>query len=322
MRLIGLAVVLAVGLTLTPLVAKAQRAEKVHRIGIMWPAAGQGYESFVQGLREVGYVEGQNMALEPRWTGLKTFYRPDLAQELVRSKVDLIATIEIQGARAAKETTTSIPIVVLSCDPHEQLVASLSQPGGNVTGQTCLMSELTGKRFELLKEAVPQASRIAYLYNPNEPGPVLGLKLAQDAARALRIQLRPIEMREASEFDTARAQILKERVDALFVYPDVIGTGPARAQILEFAARNRLPAMYGHRGWVDSGGLMSYGSNQLAMFRRAAVQIDKILKGAKPANLPVEQPTKFELVINMKTAKALGLTIPPSVLGRADQVIE
>jgi putative tryptophan/tyrosine transport system substrate-binding protein len=321
MRLIGLAVALALNLA-APLAADAQPPGKVQRIGIMWPVAGPPYESFVQGLRELGYVDGQNVALEPRWTGLKTFYRPDVAQELVRSKVDLIATIEIQGARAAKEATTSIPIVVLSCDPHEQLVASLARPGGNVTGQSCLTSELTGKRLELLKEAVPQASRIAYLYNPNEPGPVLGLKLAQDAAHALRVQLRPIEMRQASEFDTAQAQILKERVDALFVYSDVIGTGPARAQILEFAARNRLPAMHNHRGWVDAGGLMSYGSDRVAMFRRAAVQIDKILKGANPADLPVEQPTKFELVINLKTAKALGLTIPQTFLLRADLVIE
>ena len=165
-------------------------------------------------------------------------------------------------------------------------------------------------------------SRIAYLYNPNEPGPSLGLKLAQGAAPALKIQLRPIEMREASEFDTVQARILKERADGLFVYPDVIGTGPARKQILEFAARHNLPTMHGHRGWVDAGGLMSYGSNQLAMFRRATAQIDKILKGGRVADIPVEQPTKFELVINLKTARALGLTIPPSLLARADQVIE
>jgi putative ABC transport system substrate-binding protein len=302
--------------------AVAQPAGRVHRIGIMWPAPGPPYDSFIQGLRELGYIEGKNVAFEPRWTGLKTFYRPDLAQELVHLKVDLITTIEIQGARAAKESTSSIPIVVLSCDPHEQLVASLARPGANVTGQSCLTSELTPKRLEIFAEAVPRASRIGYLYNPNEPGPSLGLKLAQEAAPRLKIQLRPIEMREASEFDTVQARILKERVDGLFVYPDVIGTGPARMQILEFAARQGLPAMHGHRGWVDSGGLMSYGSNQLAMFRRATVQIDRILKGGRVADLPVEQPTSFELVINLKTAKALGLTIPPSLLARADQVIE
>ena len=317
-----LATVLLLTLLTAPLAAEAQPAGKVYRIGTMWAAPGPGYDSFVQLLRELGYVEGQNLVLVSRWTGLKTFYRPDLAEELVRSKVDIITTIEIQGAKAAKEVTSTIPIVVLSCDPHEQLVASIARPGGNVTGQTCLMSELTAKRLELFAEAVPRMSRIAYLYNPNEPGPSLGLKLAQGVAPALKTQLRPIEMREASEFDTAQARILRERVDGLFVYPDVVGTGPARAKIIEFAAKNGLPTMHGHRGWVDAGGLMSYGSNQPAMFRRAAVQVDKILKGAKPGDMPVEQPTKFELVINLKTAKGLNLTIPPPLLLRADQVIE
>jgi putative ABC transport system substrate-binding protein len=317
-----LAIVPLVILLAAPLAAEGQQAGKVWRIGTMWAAPGPAFDSFVQLLRELGYVEGQNLVLVSRWTGLKTFYRPDLAQELVQSKVDLITTIEIQGGQAAREATTSIPIVVLSCDPHEQLVASIARPGGNVTGQTCLMSELTAKRLELFSEAVPRMSRIAYLYNPNEPGPVLGLKLAQGVAPALKAKLRPIEMREASEFDTAQARMLQERVDGLFVYPDVIGTGPARAQIIEFAAKKGLPTMHGHRGWVDAGGLMSYGSNQAAMFRRAAVQVDKILKGAKAADMPVEQPTKFELVINLRTAKAFGLTIPQSLLQRADQVIE
>ncbi len=313
------------GLVLTgvllPVTTPAQQPAKVFRIGVLWPAAGPGYQALVQGLRDVGYVEGQNVTFETRWTGVKNFYQPELARELAQLKVDVIVTIEIAGGRAAKEATSTIPIVVVSCDPFEQIVATLARPGGNVTGQSCMTSELTAKKLQLFKEAVPRMSRVAFLYNPNEPGPAFSLKLAQGAAPTLGITLRPVEMREAGDLDSALSRIARERVDGLFVYPDFV-TGGARSQIVEFAAKASLPAMYGFRGWVDAGGLMSYGTSQPAMIHRATMQVDKILKGAKPSDLPVEQPTKFALVINRKTAKALGLTIPPLLLLQADQVLE
>jgi putative ABC transport system substrate-binding protein len=248
---------------------------------------------------------------------------PDLATELVNLKVDVLLAGAFKPGRAARQATTSIPIVLVTCDPYQWIVDSLARPGGNVTGQSCMSAELSPKRLQLLKEVAPRISRVAFLYNPDpdEPGPSLALKLLLAEAPSLGIKLLPVPIRRPEEFDSARETIRREQPDALFVYPDPV-TILVRARTVEFADKQRLPAMYGFRWWVDPGGLMSYGTTLADMQRRAARQVDKILKGAKPADLPVEQPTKFELVINLKAAKAMGLTIPQSVLGRADEVIQ
>ncbi|HLE43400.1 MAG TPA: ABC transporter substrate-binding protein, partial [Methylomirabilota bacterium] len=203
------------------------------------------------------------------------------------------------------------------------IVESLARPGGNVTGQSCMSAELSPKRLQLLKEAAPRISRVAFLYNPDEPGPTLAWKLSLDAAPSLGITLLPVPIRRPEEFDGALGTISREQADGLFVYPDLVTISPRmQARTVEFANKQRLPAVYAFRWWVDAGGLVSYGTTSLDMVRRAVRQVDKILKGTKPADIPVEQPTRFELVINIKAAKALGLTIPPSVLIRADQLIE
>ncbi len=319
-----LMVILMLGLIATPLAAEAQQAGKVYRVGTLFPPVVHDsfrIEEIRQALRDRGYVEGQNLVLESRLTGAENFYRPDLAKELVRTGVDVIVTIEIAGGQAARQATDTIPIVVVNCDPFQQLVASLARPGGNVTGQSCMNAELTPKKLELFKGAVPSLARVAFLYNPKQPGPALGLQLAQEAARSLRITVGPVEVSDVADFEQAFTKIAKGHFDGLFVYHDFV-TASQQSQIIQFAARTKLPAMYGFRGWVDAGGLISYGTDLHAMFRRAGAQVAKILSGGKPADLAVEQPTTFELVVNMKAAKALGLTIPPSMLARVDQVIE
>ena len=297
---------------------------KVYRIGTLAPPVF--HTSFRlaelrQALRERGYVEGQNVILESRFTDEETFYRPDLAGELVRAGVDVIVTMEVAGGQAAQQASSTIPIVVLNCDPHRQLVASLARPGGNVTGQSCMNSELTPKRLQLFKAAVPHLSRVAFLYNPKQPGPSLALTLAQDAARALGITVRPVEVSGVAGLQSAFARMSKEHFDGLYVYHDLV-TASRRPDIVEFARLARLPTMYAYRDWVDAGGLISYGPSLRAMFGRAGTQVAKILGGSKPADLPVEQPTILELAINLKVAKALGLTIPPPILARADQIVE
>ena len=239
----------------------------------------------------------------------------------MEAKVDLIVTGGYRPIVAARDATRVIPIVVTSCDPVEVLVGSLARPGGNMTGSTCMSAEVSPKKLQLLKEAVPSASHIAVLFNPDDPGPTLGMKLMSEASSSLRVQLQPLSVRTDSEVADALMTLSRARPDALLVYPDFV-TGRNSQKILDFTAKQRLPAMYGFREWPDAGGMMSYGSNLQEQFYRAAFIIDKILKGAKPGDIPIEQPTKFELIINLKTAKTLGLTIPPSLLGRADQVIE
>ena len=317
-------IALAVACLGGPAAAQAPKAGKVYRVGTLFPPVV--YESFRieeirRALAEQGYDVTRNVVLESKVTDTERFYRPDLAQELVRSGVDVIVTIEIAGGQAAREATANVPIVVLNCDPHQQLVAALARPGGNVTGQSCMNAELTAKKLEVFKAAVPSLTRVGFLYNPKQPGPVLGLRLAQEAARSLGINVHPIEVSASDDFEPAFRRIAQERLDGLFVYHDFV-TASHRPEIVAFATRSRLPAIYGYREWVEAGGLVSYGPNLRAMFARGGRQVAKILGGAKPAELPVEQPTTFELAVNLKAASAIGVTIPTAVVRGADLVVE
>ena len=308
-----------------PVVA-AQSPVKAARIGVLSGGAASTqavrHEAFRQGLNELGYVEGRNIVIEYRYAEGKVERLPALAAELVRLNVDLILTTGDPGVRAAKQASQTIPIVATLADlAGSGYVASLARPGGNITGLTPLSSELSAKRLELLKTAFLKISRVAILSNPNNATNVAGLKKSEVAARALRIQLLPLDVRRADDFESAFLAALRARVDALIVFGDAV-LMTHRARIADFAAKNRLPAMYGNQDYMDVGGLMYYGPNVADMYRRAATYVDKILKGAKPGDLPVEQPTKLEFIINLKTAKALGLTIPQSILSRADRVIE
>ena len=287
------------------------------------PAVSHLYGAFRQRLRELGYVDGQNIAFEVRSAEGRAERLPDLAADLVRLKVDVIVAGGTPAPLAAKRATTAIPIVMASAgDPvGSGLVASLARPGGNVTGLSLLVPELGGKRLQLLKEVVPGVSRVAVLWNAANPYPVLVWRQTEAAARALGVHLQSLDVRGPDDLEGAFAAATRGRAGALITVEDPLTFGQ-RKRIVDFAARARLPAMYGFREFVDAGGLMSYAASLADLSRRAATYVDKILKGAKPADLPVEQPTKFELVINLKTAKALGLTIPPSVLIRADQVIQ
>jgi putative ABC transport system substrate-binding protein len=281
------------------------------------------FEAFRQGLRELGYVEGQNIAIESRWAEGKYDRYPALAADLVRLKVDVIVAVGGRASQVAQQATRTIPIVMsVVIDPlGSGLVASLARPGGNVTGLTIMASDLVGKQLEVLKEVVPKVSRVALLWNPANPGSAPQLREAEAAARALGVRLQTLEARDPQEIDSAFAAMTRERAGALVVLADAILLNQRR-QIAELAAERRLPAVYGPSEHAAAGGLMAYSANLLDLERRAATYVHKILKGAKPADLPIEQPTKFELVINLKTAKALGLTIPQSLLLRADQVIE
>ena len=279
-------------------------------------------EGFRQSLRELNYVEGQTISFEWRSADGVEERLPSLASELVQLKVDVIFTQGTPATQAAKQATKTIPIVMTSVsDPvGAGLVASLAHPGGNVTGLTNVLSDLGGKQLELLKEVSPKVSRVAALWDPNNAGNVTWLEEMKVAAGALRITLQPLKVHAHNDLEPALAAIKKEHAGALNVQGNSV-TNDYRVQIVNFAAKNRLPSMYGGSGSVEIGGLMSYGPNPVGLYRRAATYVDKILKGAKPADLPVEQPTKFELVINLKTAKQIGLTIPPNVLARADRVI-
>jgi len=327
MQRIGLAVVLAGGLVLASLTAEGQPAG-VPRVGYLGNSSPSLevdlLDAFRQGLREFGYTEGQNIIIEYRWAEGKYDRFPDLLADLVRLKVDAIVTAGTPGALAAKRATKTIPIVMAVAGDAvgTELVDSLAHPGGNITGSTTIVQELEGKRLELLKEIVPRLSRVAMLSNPANPLNPIILKQTQLAARALRLRLEPIvEVKGVSELERAFATISKVRPDALIMIADRFLLAE-RTRIVEFAEKRRLPTMYPYSEMVKDGGLMSYSPSYPDLFRRAAKYIDKILKGAKPGDLPVEQPTTFELVINLKTAKALGLTIPQSLLLRADQVIE
>jgi len=302
--------------------AQAQQPKKVPRIGFLAsrsPSSSSSVtEAFRQGLRELGYVEGQSIHIEYRYAEGKPDRFLDLASELVRLKVDAIVTSSTPGVLAAKEASSTIPIVFGSInDPVATgLVASLARPGGNVTGLTNFSPALGGKRLELLKEAFPKITRVAHFWNPDSPGSEM-----QAAAQALGLQIQSLEVRSSNDFDSAFEAALRGLAHALVTSPNpFIDTHHKR--IVAFATQSRLPAIYPNTLHVDAGGLMSYSANDADLYRRAAVYVDKILKGAKPADLPVEQPTKFELVINLKTEKQIGLTIPDSVLYRADKVIK
>jgi ABC-type uncharacterized transport system substrate-binding protein len=317
---------LASGLLAAPLAGEAQPAEKMYRIAFLSPTspsdAGR-LAAFREGLRELSYVEGQNIAIESRWAEGNYDRLPGLAAELVRFKVDIIVTYGTPASQAAKRATGTIPIVMAGAiDPVASgLVTIVARPGGNLTGLSLMAPELVGKQLEILKDVVPKISRVALLGNPANPGNAPQVRHAQDAARALGLRLQPLEARGPSDIDSAFAAITSEQAGAVIVLVDSMLLDH-RTRIADLAARRRLPAVYGLSDHVEAGGLMAYGPNRLDIFRRAATYVDKILKGAKPGDLPVEQPTKFALVINLKTAKALGLTIPPSLLQRADQVIE
>jgi putative ABC transport system substrate-binding protein len=319
--------VIAGGLLASPLAARAQQAAKVARIGFL----GNGTAAleanlvgpFREGLRDLGYVEDRNILIEYRWAEGKYERFPALIAELIALKVDVIVTAGTPASLAVKKATTSIPLVMVAVgDPISVgLVVSLARPGGNITGLTSISAELEGKRLELLREVIPRLSSIAVLWNPANAWAVGAEKEVQAAAQAFRMRVQSLQVRSPEGFDNAFAAIVKERPAALLMIADRLFLHN-RARIVDFEAKHRLPGVYPYRELVEAGGLMSFGPSYAGMHRRAAYYVDKILKGVKPADLPVEQPAKFELVINLKAAKALGLTIPQSVLIRADEVIQ
>ena len=319
-------VALMVGLAFASVhVAEAQQPKKVPRIGVLAQGSQSSYaplnDAFQQGLHELGYNEGKNIVIEYRYAEGEPDRLPGLVVELVRLNVDVIVTSTTPAHQAAKQATTTIPIVMAqSSDPiGEGFVESLARPGGNITGLSSITQELGGKRLELFKEAVPRISRLAVIWS--SPTPVLMMKEIESTARALSIQIQSVEVRSADDFNNIFSAMTKKRPNALFIIRTPLTRIHARP-IIDFAAKSRLPTMYDDRLFVEAGGLMSYGVNIADLYRRAATYVDKILKGAKPADLPVEQPTKFELVINLNTAKQIGLNIPQSVLFRADRVIK
>jgi ABC-type uncharacterized transport system substrate-binding protein len=306
-------------------VAQAQQPKKIPRIGYLSPGIlsdSYSREVFQQGLRGLGHVEGKNILIEYRYAEGKLERLPELAEELVRLKVDVFVTIGTPPSQAAKTATTTIPIVMaLISDPvGAGLVASLAPPGGNVTGLSTVSRDLSGKRLELLKETLPKVSRVAVLYDPNDPAKIVEFKETEVAARPLGVQLQSLEVRNLDEFEAAFKAATKAKAGSALVLPTAL-LNTHRKRIAELAAINRLPTMWASSQLMDAGGLMSYGPDYGDLYRRAATYVDKILKGAKPADLPVEQPRQFEPVINLKTAKQIGLTIPPSVLARAGKVI-
>ena len=275
-----------------------------------------------QHLQELGWTEGRNIRFEERYAKGQLRQLPEFARQLVQNKMDVIVAHAPAAVRAAKDATTSIPIVMAhGGDPVAQgFVASLARPGGNVTGVANLSAELSGKRLELLKDILPKLSRVAVLWNPEAPGPILGFKELEAAAKSVDVPLESLRVRDPKEFEAAFKKA-KERASGLIVIQDVMTVSHIK-EIVKFAAEHRLPAIYTEMEWAEAGGLMSYGPSFFDLERRAAIYVDKILKGVKPPELPVEQPTKFELVINLKTAKQIGLTIPQSMLYRADKVIK
>jgi putative ABC transport system substrate-binding protein len=306
--------------------ANAQQTKKVPRIGFLNPGSSPSTDSRIEafrlGLRELGYVEGKDIVIERRYAEARLDRLGEMARDLVHLKVDVIFAVGTPSVEAAKEATQTIPIIISSGDPvGSGHVASLARPGGNITGLTNLTPELAGKRLELLKEIVPRLSRVAVLWNPESPAAALRMKEAEFAARSLHLQLHSAEARSPNDLEPAFSAMKRERAGALITLRGPLIVNQSK-RILDLAAKNRLPAVYDDRSAVQADGLMSYGANQADLDRRAATYVDKILKGAKPAELPIEQPTKFELVINLKAAKQIGVTIPPNVLARADRVIK
>ena len=317
------------GILIAPVGGAAQQSGKVPRIGFLSPSSPSDprtqrfREAFRQGLLALGWVEGQNIAIEYRWAEERTERLADLASELVSLKVDVIVAATTPAIQPMKQATRTIPIVMaVAADPVATgFVANIARPGGNITGLSMMAPGLLGKQMQLLKEVVPKISRVALLWNPANVSNTPQLPHVQDAARALAVRLQPLEARGPGDIDSAFVAMTRERAGAVIVLVDSMFVAH-RTRIAGLAAKSRLPAVYGLTDHAEAGGLMAYGPNVADLYRRAAAYVDKILKGAKPADLPVEEPTKFELVINLKTAKALGLTIPPSVLVRSDQVIE
>jgi putative ABC transport system substrate-binding protein len=319
----------AVAVLAAPLAAGAQQAGKVYRIGYLTsgfkevPGSNPGLAPFSQSLRELGYVEGRNVTLEIRYAEGRTERFPALAAELANLKVDVLVAVSTPGALAAKQATSTIPIVMVSVgEPVEvKLVDSLAHPGGNVTGLSLIAPQLAAKRLDLLKQALPKLLRVTVLWNSANQGMKARFQETQGGAQLLGVTLHSVTIQSPDDFDPLFAAMTRDRPESLLVLADTV-TVANRQRTVEFAAKNRVPAIYEARTFVDSGGLMSYGVDFADHYRRTAIYVDKILKGTKPADLPVELPTKFELIINLKTAKALGLTLPPSLLQRADQVIE
>jgi putative ABC transport system substrate-binding protein len=325
-KCVGLALVIALTFALGGAVAQAQQPTKIPRIAYLGGASPSAIayrtEAFRQRLRELGYVEGKNIVIEFRYAEEKLDRLPALAAELVRQKVDVIVTAGGTSTRVAKEATSTIPIVMVQDnDPvGNGFVASLARPGGSITGLATLAPEISGKRLELLKEIVPKLSRVAVFGTSNNPGNAQSLKETEVAAREFGLQLQHVDVLKQGDIDTAFQAAGTKRAGAVLVLVSVV-LNSYRKQVVELAVKNRLPAIYPILDFVEAGGLMSYGVSFVDLHRRAADYVDKILKGAKPADLPVEQPVKFEFIVNLKAAKQIGLTIPPNVLARADRVI-
>jgi putative tryptophan/tyrosine transport system substrate-binding protein len=303
--------------------ACAQQMDKVPSIGVLLnsPLTSPHYQAFRQGLRDLGYIEGKNIAVVAKSGEGDPNRFPDLARELVRLNVKVMLVAGDQGLRAAKEATDAIPIIVLACDPLDSLVASIARPGGKATGLTCISSELAAKRLQLLKELLSPLTRVAILYNPEDRNKPWEYKQSQQAAEKLKLTVRAYEARSSIEIDEAFTRIVDDNTQAVIIFADVL-TVAHQKKLADLALANKLPAMFGFREFTEMGGLVSYGSSLPEMWRRAASYVDKILKGSSPGDLPIEQPTRFELVVNLKTAKTLGLEIPPNILARADEVIE
>ena len=318
-------ITLALGILRASLSADAQQLGKVPRVGFLCAMSGPSShtEGFLRGLRELGYIEGKNIAIEYRFADGRLERFRDFAAELVNQKVDVIVVASSQAIHPAKDATRTIPIVMAqSEDPvGSGFVAGLGQPGGNITGLTSMSPELSGKRLELLKLVVPKVSRVAVLWNAANPVAALELKETEFAAQALGVKLQPVKVTGSNDLGPAFSAMTRERAGALIVLQDFIFFDH-RAGLVDLAAKSRLPVIYEGREFAEAGGLMAYGPRYDDLFRRSAAFVDKILKGTKPADLPVEQPTKFELVVNLKTAKALGIEIPASLLALADEVIE
>jgi putative ABC transport system substrate-binding protein len=325
---VGVIATFTLALLSAPHASEAQPLAKVPRVGMLWfgsPIGGPSphLEAFRQGLRELGYTEGQNIVIESRHAAMRPALLPDLAANLVLSKVDVIVAAGDPAIHAARHATSTIPIVMVAgADPvGSGLVTSLARPGRNLTGLSALSPELSGKRLQLLTEAIPRVSRMAVFWNPADPAKALELREIQATGQALGVQLQLLEVRGPEDFESAFAAMARDRAEALIILGDPL-TLSHRMRIVDLAAKSRLPGIYDVQEFVEAGGLMAYGPSLPDLFRRAAAYVDKILKGAKPGTLPVEQPMKFELIINLKTAKALGLTIPQSVLFLADRVIQ
>ena len=324
----GMIVALALGVLLAPVAADAQPTGKVYRIGFI---SGQGpneaghlIKALDEGLRELGYVEGRNVVFELRFAEGRQERLPALVAELVRLKVDVLVTGSNPVIAAVKQVTATIPVVMaVSRDPvGAGFIASVARPGGNITGFANNPGpEIIGKNLQLLKEAAPRVSRVAFLWNPVPPGAGTSKNVVESAARTLGVTFQSVEVRGPNELEGAFAAIVRKRANGLVVLADPVTLAP-RSQIVLLAARSRLPAVYGLREFAEAGGLMSYGPNVAEQYRRAAIYVDKILKAAKPGDLPVDQASKFELVLNLKTAKGLGITMPPSLLLLADEVIQ